>query len=285
VALHHVQTVTRPTTLEQAWREKTDRGKSARFVGGGIDVVLYAPPYVHTLIDLSGVALRGISKEDAGISIGAATTMTEAIESPELRRYADGFLVGVLKGVASPLQRNVATFGGTIASAHPWSDVIPALLVLDAELLVYDGTETRLGLEGLLAGRGKGEAPLICRIILPKELRDIRGAFETFTRTAFDVATLNVACAGRIGVGRWSDVRIAVGGRPGLGKRLRDIEEVLEGAEVSEASISGAAEAAADAIDAHDDVRASAAYRRTLAEVLVGRALRRIAEGADGGTV
>lgn len=279
MALHHVRDVIRPLTLEEAWQRKLEHGPAARFLGGGIDVVLYAPPTVSTLIDLEGLDLSGVREDASWISIGAMTTMTEAIESATLGRYASGFLVRVLKAVASPLQRNLATFGGTLGSAHPWSDVIPALLVLEAELAIYDGSERTVALGTYLDERKAGESPVIRAIRLPKGSESARGAFASFTRTGFDVPLLNVTCLAVVGEGAWKDVRIAIGGTPGLAKRRRDVEEELVGRPIRVEGIAAAARSAADAIDARDDVRASAGYRRRLARALVERCLLEIVEG------
>jgi len=284
VALHHVESVVRPATLGEAWAAKQSSGKAARFVGGGIDIVLYTPSTVSTLIDLKGLDLSGVREESAAISIGATATMTEAIESPALAAYAGGFLVRVLREVASPLQRNLATIGGTIGSAHPWSDVIPALLALDADLAVYDGEERTIPLRAYLDGRRGDASPIICAIHLPLGLASARAALASFTRTGFDVALLNVACLGRVVDGAWADVRIVIGGTPGLAARQGAAEDALTGKPATSETIALAAETAAAAIDARDDLRASAEYRRTLARVLVERCLTEIAGGPEGGT-
>lgn len=283
MALHHVESVVHPATLEEAWAEKERRGKTARLVGGGIDVVLYSPSTVSTLIDLKALGLSRIRETATGIAIGATATMTEAIESPALKAYAGGFLVRVLREVASPLQRNLATIGGTIGSAHPWSDVIPALLVLDAKLAVYDGEERTIPLQAYLEGRRGEASPIICTIDLPSDSASSRGTLASFTRTGFDVALLNVACCGRVAGGTWEDVRIAIGGTPGLAARQGAAEDALIGNPATSGTIAAAANAAAGAIDARDDLRASAEYRRTLARVLVERCLTEIVSGTEGG--
>lgn len=276
MGLDQVEAVLRPTSVEEAWSQLASRGEGARLLGGGIDLALFAPRSVTTLIDLSGVGLSGIEDVSGGLRIGATTTMTEAIESPDVAAYGSGFLRDVLHEVASPLQRNLATFGGTLASAHPWSDVIPALLVLDAEVTVYDGVERRLTVEAFHTDRSALERPLIRSVELPPVLGDARGAFVSFARTAFDVGMLNIACFGVIEDGRWASVRIAVGGTPGPAKRLQTVERAVAGKPIDEEGIVAAGEAASQAIDARDDRRASAEYRRTLTARLVARCLRRI---------
>jgi CO/xanthine dehydrogenase FAD-binding subunit len=276
--LRQARTVVRPATLAEAWRARDELGSAARFLGGGVDLALLAPSGVTTLIDLSRLDLSYIRTAGEWLRIGATTTMTAAIESPQVGAHAQGFLRDVLRQVASPLQRNSATLGGTLARAHPWSDVIPALLVLDAELLLYDGAESTLSLERFLEERGKSGAPLIAEIRLPTAPEGSRGAFVKFARTAFDVGMLNVACLGAIEQQNWTGVRIAIGGTPARATRLRAVEQMLEGQPVGADQIARAASAASGAIDARDDRRASAGYRRTLARELTARCLLEIAE-------
>lgn len=284
MALHSVEFVIRPSTLEEAWREKTKRGEAARFLAGGIDVVLYTPPSVTTLIDLAGLGLNEIRSSGGGVEIGATATMTSIAESEEASAYLDGFLLDVLGEVASPLQRNMATLGGSLAMAHPWSDVIPALLVLDAEAVLFDGSERTMTVEDLLAARAGGlrELPIIVGIRLPKPPRGAKGSFRCLTKTAFDVSLLNVACVGAVHAGAWSDVRISVGGTPALARRLRDVEDGLNGLTADREGISRVAETAAGAVDARDNHRASADYRRAAARALVARCLSEIAGLSKG---
>ena len=284
MALHSVETVLRPSTLEEAWEEEAKRGESARFLAGGIDVVLYTPPTVTTLIDLGGLDLGFVRADEGALEIGATASMTQIIEAPAVGGYLGGFLGTALRNVASPLQRNAATLGGTIAMAHPWSDVIPALLVLDAEVILFDGGERTVSLEAFLGERGTGREshPLICGIRLPAATEGAGGAYRSLTRTAFDVSLLNAACVGSIDDGSWQDVRLAIGGTPALARRVRGVEETIAGADVSEEAIAEAADAAAAAIDARDDLRASAEYRRELAAVLVRRCLSEVAGTSEG---
>jgi len=271
----------RPATAEEAWAELGERGKTARPVGGGIDVHLFRVQEVSTLVDLTALELAYVRQGD-GLAIGATTTFTEIIESAAAAEYLDGILVRVLERVASPLQRNLGTIGGTIGSAHPWSDVIPLLLALDAELTVYDGEERRLSLSEYLSDRARGARPLIIEVRLPVASASAACAFEEFSATGFDVAVLNCACFVASDGGRCETARVAVGGTPALATRLAAVESELEGQSLDGGTIDRIAGLAADAIDARDDRRASAGYRRDLVRVGVSRCLRRIAEGLGG---
>jgi putative selenate reductase FAD-binding subunit len=152
LAVHQVESIVRPTSIEEAWEQRRREPHASRFLAGGVDLVLYAPLGVSTLIDLSGLGIDGVRREGDDIVIGAMATLTEVLESSVVGEAADGFLPRVLRQVASPLQRNVATIGGAVVRAHPWSDVVPALLALDAQLDVFDGEERTVDLADARGG-------------------------------------------------------------------------------------------------------------------------------------
>lgn len=277
VELHQIQSIVRPTTPSEAWSLRTAQPEATRFLGGGIDLVLYTPGTVTTLIDLSGLGRQGVTADRDGVAIGAETTLSELLEASPIASYAGGILVEVLRHVASPLQRNVATVGGAAARAHPWSDVVLAMLVLDAEIEVFDGASRSVPVAEFFATQAKNVAPLITGIRLPKRPSTARGAFEKFGRTGSDVALLNCACVADAVDGGVRNVRIAVGGTPSLARRLPEAEAALEGEPLSTARAAEVASIAARVVDAREDRRASESYRRTLTEVGVRRCLARLA--------
>ncbi len=283
MAFDGVEELTHPASLAEAWSQKEEGGDAARFIGGGIDLAVFAPPSIRRLIDLAGLGISSIREGDGGVRIGAMATMTEIEESPFLRSYVGGFLTSVLSRVASPLQRNLATFGGTIGSLHPWSDIVPALLVLDATVVVYDGEEHVVSVDDYLDRRAKGSRPLISEIRLPRIPGGATAEFEKFSRTRFDISVLNCACFVGLKDGKCETVRIAIGGRPGIAARLYDVEEEMKGEPLDGKTIGEIAALAARRSELGDDRRASAEYRRTLAEVGVKRCLGRVAGRLGGG--
>ncbi len=283
MGLHHIQSIARPTTADEAWRLRTDNPEATRFLGGGIDLILYTPEAVTTLIDVSRLGRAGVSAGRNGFAVSAGTTLSAILEAPEIAGYTGGFLAAVLRHVASPLQRNVATIGGAVARAHPWSDVILALLVLDAEVEVFDGVARSVAVADFYASRSQSVAPLVTGIRLPRRAPSTRGAFEKFARTGFDVGLLNCACVVDVAKGVCRGVRVAVGGTPSLARRLPEAEGSLEGKRLSAETIGDTARLAARGVDARDDRRASESYRRTLTEVGVRRCLERLADGGMEG--
>lgn len=281
MAQNQYQSVLRPASLEEAWSMKTEAGDAARFLGGGIDLALFAPSGVTHLIDLGGLGLDEIRAEAGGLVIGSMATQTEILESPDVAAYAGGLLARTMRRVASPLQRSLATLGGTIARAHSWSDIIPVLLVLDAEVSIYDGETRTISLSAFLDRRRK-DPVLILGVHLSATEDDVRTAFVKYAATAFDVATLNCAACAVVRDGQWQDVRLAVGGTPALARRLTSVEQTLCGKPTDEAGIEAAARMGADAIAARDDIRASAAYRRDLATAGLRTCLLEMAGRVEG---
>ncbi len=272
MGVHQVERIVRPTSREEAWEIREREASASRFLAGGVDLVLYAPPSVTTLIDLSGLGLDGVREEGDEVVLGAMATLSEVLESEIVRDVAGGFLSTVLRRVASPLQRNAATIGGAVVRAHPWSDVVPALLVLDARLDAFDGRERSLDVADS-SPRGESLPPLVLAVRLPGAARRRRASFEKFARVGFDVSVLNCACSARVEGGVCRDVRVAIGGTPSLARRLPGVEQMLEGRALDPDRIASAGRQGSEEIDARDDRRATADYRRRLADVGLRRCL------------
>jgi len=273
-----VHTYQRPSSIEEAWSLLSENGKSAKLVGGGVDVALFTPPEVTTLIDLTLLGNRSIEMRDGELILGAGATLTELLESPVVDSYLEGIVVHMLRQVASPLLRNVSTLGGSLASTHPWSDVITLFLALDARVTQYAGQEQTTNLEDLMKHRGTIDRAIITKVILPATANHTYASFESFVRTEFDVGMLNCACRLTLGDDGCSDSRIVFGGTPDIGQRINTVEDALNGKGLTADVIGATAELAAEAIPARDDVRASADYRRVLAGAGVRRCLNRIAQ-------
>jgi len=113
------------TTVEDAVAMLDQYGSRAKVVGGGSDLVtgvmkdwVQGPgmPYPEVLIDITTIPeLHGISSvADGAMKIGAATTLTDVVESEELRNGWP-ILPEAVDSVASVMIRNFATIGGNIA--------------------------------------------------------------------------------------------------------------------------------------------------------------------------
>src|SRR5262249_22986920 len=130
-----------PVSIQEAREIHTHYGPGGYFLAGGTDLVIaikekgLVPRYV---VDLKRIeSLRGICENlaDGSLVIGALTTMREVETSRILNRRLP-FLSQSAAEVGSIQIRNRATIGGNIANATPSADVVPALLVLQAQVNV-----------------------------------------------------------------------------------------------------------------------------------------------------
>jgi len=112
-----------PTTVQQAVGLLNQFGATGKALGGGSDLIGgimkdwvqgKGQPLPVQIVDLTTIAdLKGIKMGSDGAHIGATTTLSEIIESPDLQQQFP-LLTQAAASVASPLIRNFGTLGGNI---------------------------------------------------------------------------------------------------------------------------------------------------------------------------
>ncbi|MEI1422848.1 xanthine dehydrogenase subunit C [Bacillus cabrialesii] len=158
----------RPAALDEAYSLLEQHAPDVCAASGGTLLQLQWDkgifPKQH-LVSLEGIdEMRGISASDTHVSIGALTTLNECRKSP-LIKSALGCFSDAASAVAAPGIRSRATIGGNIASKI--GDLIPLLLVLDAELILYQMELIRLPLGDWLVDAGL-ETAIVTRVIIPR---------------------------------------------------------------------------------------------------------------------
>jgi CO/xanthine dehydrogenase FAD-binding subunit len=182
--------------------------------------------------------------------------------------------------VGSPLLRNTATVGGSLAGIFLPSDIGIALLAAGAELHL-SGDENRtvaigeLLMEGWLSGYD-----LITEVRVKKRSPGKGVGFAKFGRSAVDIALVNGAAALEVSGGTVGQLRIAVGQTGSKPVVLAGAELGAEGRNVEADLIRELAEHTAARIKPKSDSRASADFRKHLIKVMVTRALIDAAEEA-----
>src|SRR3984893_475384 len=112
-----------PTTVTQSVGLLDQLGTGGELLSGGSDLIAgifkdwvtgKGMPLPTALVDITAIPdLKGIKPGGSGISIGAATTLTEIIESADIQKSIP-LLSEAAKTIASPLIRNFGTLGGNI---------------------------------------------------------------------------------------------------------------------------------------------------------------------------
>jgi len=259
----------------------------ARVVAGATDVGLWITKHHrdvgHIVYTGEVEELRTIRKTDTHLSIGAAATLTEAFDAldaswPELHEAWARF--------ASLPIRNSGTLGGNVANGSPIGDSMPALIALDATVVLRRGDAAReLALADLYLGYQKtamqpGE--FVAEIRVPRR-RDnlLLRAYKVSKRYDQDISAVFACFALHVEDGRIASARIGCGGVAPVPKRATATEAVLAGNPWDEATADAAVREIAGEFTPIDDMRASAAYRRAA----LGNLLRRFYLETSGARV
>ena len=209
--------------------------------------------------------LREFEVTDEAVTLGAALTLSE------LERLLAGrvpLLDEVWPQFASRLIRNGATLGGNLGTASPIGDTTPALLALEATLLLVSGRgEREVPLADFFTGyrrtlRERDE--LIRAVRIPLPLSSVVSFHKVAKRRADDISSVAVALALDIVGGVVRHARIGLGGVGATPLRALATEGALEGRPWTAETVLMAAEVLAGEGTPIDDVRASAAYRAAM---------------------
>ena len=183
-------------------------------------------------------------------------------------------LDAVFPQFASPLIRNGATIGGNLATGSPIGDLAPALLALEASVVLHGPDGERLvPLDGYFTGyRRSVRRPdeLIRAVRIPLPLSEVAAFYKVTKRRFDDISSVAVGLALHVEDGVVRRARIGVGGIAATPLRATATESALEGRPWTAETARAAGAVLREEGTPIDDHRASAAYRRaTLATMLV----------------
>ncbi len=237
---------------------------------------------VDALISLRDAGLDGLRVAGDTVEVGAAVTLARLAElefPPGVSGIApqefppgvwgiatQEFLQPVVRSIASPPVRNLATVGGNLFAPQPHGDLAVALLALDARLDVLSTAGTRTAAVGDPVAAN--ELVTAVHFALPKVWR-YRKAMRRKHNSA---SIVTVAAALEIADGVVTHARIALGGVAPTPVRALAAEQALIGRPLHEGA-EAAAQVAHEGTAPFDDAYASAWYRARVLPVHVRRAL------------
>ncbi len=267
-------------TLHQAG----ERGLQAKVLAGGTDLMvrLRGKEIVPDLIvDISKIpSLQRIERMGNEIRIGSLVTHARLATSDLVREYT-GVLSEAAKNVGSPQIRNLGTLGGNIVNASPAADTIPALVILDAKLVLKGPRgERTLSITDFFTGPYKtiiAPDELLTDIVVPLPPPSGRAVFlKLARRKAVAIARMNLACMlyynRQREVFEW--VRLCVGSSTPRPVRMTQAEEALTGRPFSREVLQSAGQAAAEQMVRLSGLRSSTAYKKPVVGDLVMRAVK-----------
>lgn len=274
----------RPASVEEAVELLAATG--GKVLAGGQSLVpimsmrLAAPT---DLVDINGLSDLDTVTVDAGrVRVGALARHT-TVEHHREAYAANPLLRRALQHVAHPTIRNRGTTVGSLVHADPAAEM-PAVLCLlggQVEALGPDGPRTIPSAE-FFAGpleSSLADDELAVAAIFPNPAAGSGTAWVEIARRHGDYGLVGVGAVVAVAAGvvaAASVALISVGPVP----VVVDVTPAVHGIHLSAADWSQAAALVDAVIEPEADLHASAEYRRHLAGVLVGQALRRAADDA-----
>lgn len=266
----------RPSSVAEAVTIKGEYGDRAVYLAGGSDLMVHKPEGIEVAVDVRAAGIDYVGERDGMHVIGGATRLRDV--EMRLGRLAGGMLREAARETAPWLIRNVATLSGNIANASPAADSVPALLALDAQLVLANGDDEVVRIPDVVRGphlNALGDR-LIREIQIPNAPDSRRGVFIKLARSKSDIAQVNVAVVLTLEGGIAREVRIVLGAVAPVPMRAVQAETLLEGKSVSVEALREIERTVREEVRPISDWRASEAYRRRMSGVLVRRALERL---------
>jgi carbon-monoxide dehydrogenase medium subunit len=280
-----------PASLAEAVSLLDPEDPTIRPVAGGTALMLMMKAGVFQPTKL--VCLHRIEPDYAGISIGsngearigAMTTLSE-LEHDQAIAKRWPVLTYALHRLSNPRVRNVARVGGALAHGDPHMDLPPVLTMLGGRVTITGPNGNReLPLEDLYSGYYETvleKNELITSVTVPP-LGARKAAYSKVTsRTHDDWPALGVAVSFVLDGGVMRDPIVVVSAATEKVTRMTDTEKVLQGAAPDQATLKRAGEAAVAEASVLSDAHGSAAYKRELLRVYLGRTVERAMTGAEG---
>ena len=245
------------------------------------------------VVDIGGIPeLGGISVNGGTLSIGSLATHNQIASSPQVQQSC-GILAEAAAGVGDPAVRNRGTIGGNVSHADPASDLPTVLLALNAQFNIQGQSSRTVSARDFFTGAfttALAENEVLTGVEVPVLAENQLAEYAKMAHPATSFAVVGAAVVvtlepGDHGHGHDHDhdhghhhcvsASVAVGGVVPSPVRASSVEAALAGQELTQESITAAANRVVDDLgsDIIGDIYASADYRRAMAAVELKHAL------------
>lgn len=282
----------KPKDFNEAFALLTQPDRKVYPLAGATDLIPHARDGVWTpdaVVDIKALpGLRDLTVEGLEpccgcapgecLYVGAALRMNEIARSDLVKSHWD-LLAQAAAAMGNEQVRNRATLGGNLGTASPAADSAPALLALEASVLIKGPQGDRsVPVDKFFAGPKRNalkKGEIIAGVLIPRPPDGSVAVFDKLSRRkAGDLSIVSVAVLaspGKSGM-KW---RVALGAVAPTPIRSPQAEAILNAGH-DDAHIDEAAAAAYGCCCPIDDVRASAEYRRAMVVNIARRAIRAV---------
>ena len=253
----------------------TQNNKQYKFVTGGTDIALEVTKKnnnINSLIYLgNNKDLNYIKIKENYINIGSATPINKII--PILKKYYPSF-ADMFDRYGSTQIRNVASIGGNLGSASPIGDSLPALLALNAKLILQSKNQRLLDIKDFFKAYRKTalkNKEFIKEIRIPILKNHIFKCYKISKRIDDDISSLFVAYLMKLKKNIIIDINIAYGGMDSIPNFAFKTQKYLIGKEFNLKNIDKSKQMIEKDFNPLTDVRASSSYRKLVSKNLMDR--------------
>lgn len=259
-----------PNTLEEALDVLSKH--QVMILNGGTDLMVkrktwsgVVPSFEKSVMFINKISeLKSISFKNKTLCIGSGCTFNELNKSPIIPNY----LKVVIKEIASPAIRNVASIGGNICNASPAGDILLPLYALDAKLkLMSKERERIIPIKEFIIGPGKttiSSEEILTEILIDNYDNKDFYYHKLGTRKATALAKASFIGFYEVEKSTIRDLRIAFGSVGPVVISDRDLELTLVGGSIKDTKfkVCEIVGRYSELIRPIDDARSTAKYRK-----------------------
>ena len=270
-----------PTTVEEAIAFHGQHSETAKYIGGGTDVIVKVrqgwmePDYLISLKKIQ--EMSELHKNDATgeLSIGAMVTHA-TLEKSLMIRNDYPIIYDAVSNIGSLQVRNVGTIGGNLINAVPSADGAIPLIALDGMALLHgpDG-ERSVEVKNLFIAPYKTilkPREILKKITIPPQTPHTGSAYIKFgRRAAMELPLIGIGVLLTLDSDTCAKARICLGVAAPTPMRAFDAEKFLVGKKINEEILIEAGKIAADESKVRDSVRGKAWHRKEMIRVQVRR--------------
>ena len=279
-----------PASLKDACETLAKYRDQAQVMAGGIDLIPRMRQgsincnYIINIQNLYELKYFDFD-QDKGLQFGAMTTLHELENSDVLKEnYPE--LQKAIHQITSTQTKCMGTAVGNIALATPATDVAPAMMAYDAELIIIGPEgERKEAVSDFYADYRKSTlkaGEIIKGVYIPPVKAGTGARFINRNRTHGDIAKISVTCLLEMDGEVCTKARIGLGSVAAKAFRATKAEAVIEGKKVDMDLLIRASEVVQENLHPITDIRSTADYRLEVTRVLVERALISAWEKAIG---
>lgn len=271
-----------PRSLNEAF-SALGNGKTSLLLAGGTDVIVQLREgrrHCDQLIDLKHIPelMSYKATEGGSLEIGAAVPLAELYEDIDIQRRFPALVdcATIIGGIAI---QSRATLGGNLSNASPAADSSPALMALNARLVIASSAGSReIAVEDYFAGPGRNTlqpGELLLQVKIPAPAPNSGAFYHRFIpRNEMDIAVASSGVAITLDADEnITAARVALGAVAATPVMVPAAAAALIGKPATAETFAAAGEAAATAATPIDDMRGGVAQRKHLAKILTIRAL------------